>query len=143
MRTEVQMQELEDEHDEDTDMITSDGGSEEVELNEALEKEGVNLPVMDENWKTQGLEKIPEEELRKISDLFIARQKTELDRKNRRLGIVTGTGNHSKSISHNLTVLKKKKKRGRRTNREVLQDLRILMLNLGKIKALNSFPSYQ
>jgi len=36
-------------------MLTSDGGSEELELNEVLEKEGVNLPVMEENWRTQGL----------------------------------------------------------------------------------------
>jgi len=74
------MQELEDERDEDTDMITSDGGSEEMELNEVLEKEGVNLPDMEKHWRTQGLENIPEEEIRKISDLFIARQKAELDR---------------------------------------------------------------
>jgi len=61
IRTEVQMQELEEERDEDTNMLTSDGGSEELELNEVLEKEGVNLPVMEENWRTQGLENIPEE----------------------------------------------------------------------------------
>jgi len=114
------MQEPEDERDEDTDMLTNDGGSEEMELNEALEKEGVNLPVMEENWKTQGLENIPEEELRKISDLFIARQKVELERKNKRLGTATGTRNHSKSISLNPIGLKQKKKRGRRTNGEVL-----------------------
>jgi len=123
-------------------MLNSDGGSDELELNEALEKAGVNLPALEENWKAKGIENVPEEELKKISDLFIARQKAELDRQNRRLGIATGTGNHSKNISLNPTGFKQKKKRGRRTNGEVLHDLGILMLNSGKMKALNAFPSY-
>jgi len=35
---EIQMHDLENEHNEDTDMLTSDGGSDDLELNEALEK---------------------------------------------------------------------------------------------------------
>jgi len=108
------MPELEDERDEDIDMLTNDGGSEEMELNEVLEKEGVNLPDMEKNWRTQGLENIPKEEIRKISDLFIARQKKELDGKNKRLGIEKGIGNNPKSISLNPTGQKQRKKRGRR-----------------------------
>lgn len=95
---EIQMHELEDERDEDTNMLTSDGGSDDLELNEVLEKEGVNLPDMEKHWRAQGLENIPEEEIKKISDLFIARQKAELDKQNKRLGVAKGIGNKSKSI---------------------------------------------
>lgn len=87
---EIQMHDLENEHNEDTDMLTSDGGSDDMELNEVLEKEGVNLPAMEKQWRAQGLENIPEEEIKKISDLFIARQKAELDKQNRRLGVEKG-----------------------------------------------------
>lgn len=124
-------------------MLTSDGESEEIDLNKVLEKEGVNLPDMEIQWKTQGLENIREEEIRKISDLFIARQKAELDRQNRSLGIAKGTGNHSKSIFLNPTCRTQRKKRGRRKNGEVLHDLGILVINSGKMKALHAFPSYQ
>lgn len=57
----VHLQGLTEGLDEDVDMLISDVGSEEMELNEVLEQEGVNLPVMVENWKTQGIENISEE----------------------------------------------------------------------------------
>ena len=87
---------------------------------------------MEKNWKTQGLDNIPEEEIRKIIKLFIARQKVELERKNRRLGIAKGIGNQSKSISLNPAGRKPNKRRGRRTSGEALHDLGILMINSGK-----------
>jgi len=124
-------------------MLTSDGGSEDLELNEVLEKEGVNLPDMEKHWRTQGLENIPKEELKKINDLFIARQQAVLDKQKKRLGIMKGTGNQSKIILLHPLGRKQNKKRGRRTNGEVLHDLGILMINSGKMKALHAFPSYQ
>jgi len=54
------MQDPTEEPDEDAYMLTSDGGSEEMELNKILEQAGINLPVMEENWKTQGIENISE-----------------------------------------------------------------------------------
>ena len=111
------------------EMLYSDGGNDEHELNEAIKKAGVNLPALEENWKAQGIENVLEEELKKISELFIVRQRAELARQNRKLGIATGTGNHSKIISLNPAGFKPRKKRGRRTNGEVLHDLGILMLN--------------
>eukprot|EP00253_Pinus_taeda_P012372 PITA_12372 len=77
--SEVQMQERPKEQEEDTDMLTSDGGSEDLELEEVLAREGMNLPGIAEKWKTQGIENAPEEEIRKINDMFIARQKAELE----------------------------------------------------------------
>lgn len=141
--TEIQTHEVADERDEDTDMLTSDGGSEDLELNEVLEKEGVNLPDMEKHWRTQGLENIPEEEIKKISDLFIARQQAALDKQKKSLGIMKGTGNQSKSLFLHSLGWKQNKRRGRGTNGEVLHDLGILMINSGKMKDLHAFLSYQ
>lgn len=124
-------------------MLTSDGGSEDLELNEVLEKEGVNLPAMEKQWKTQGLDNIPEEEIRKIRDLFIAKQQAVLDKQKNRLGITKGTGNHPKNLSIHSIGRKQNKRRGRRTNGEVLHDLGIFLINSGKIKDLHSFLSLQ
>lgn len=55
----VHMQGITKGPDEDAEMMISDVGSEEMELNEILEQEGVNLLVMVENWKMQGMENIP------------------------------------------------------------------------------------
>ena len=81
-------------------MLISDIGSEEMELNEVLEQEGVNLPNMVENRKKQGMENISEEEIRRINELFVARQKEEMDKQNKNLGIAKGMGLHTKSLLH-------------------------------------------
>ena len=86
---------------------------------------------------------MPEEEIRKVNELFIARQKAELERQSRKLGIAKGVGNHPKRLLCNSTRSKQKKKRGRRTSGEALQELGILMINSGKMKALDAFPFYQ
>lgn len=56
-------------------MLTSDGGSEDLELEETLAREGINLPVIAEKWKKQGIDNALEDEVKKVNDLFIARQK--------------------------------------------------------------------
>jgi len=140
--SEVQMQERPEEQEEDTDMLTSDGGSEDLELEEVLAREGMNLPGITEKWKTQGIENALEEEIRKINDMFIARQKAELEKQNRKLGVAKGSGNHSKSLTWNSSSTKQKKRRGRRINGEALQELGMIMINSGKMKALSAFSSY-
>jgi len=102
----------------------------------------MNLPGIAEKLKTQGIENAPEEEIRKINDLFIARQKAELEKQNRKLGVAKGSGNHSKSLTWNSSSTKQKKRRGRRTNGEALQELGMIMINSGKMKALSAFSSY-
>lgn len=66
----------------------------------------MNLPVMAENWKAQGIENVSEEEIMMINDLFIARQKVELEKQSRKLGIAKGAGSHSKSLLRNSTSSK-------------------------------------
>jgi len=72
----------------------------------------MNLPVMVENWKARAIENVSEEEIRKINDLFIARQKAELEKQSRKLGIEKGAGSHSKSLLCNSTSSKQRRKRG-------------------------------
>lgn len=143
LNNEVQMQERTEETEEETDMLTSDGRSEDQEWEEALAREGMNLPVIAENWKARGIENAPEEEIRKVNDLFIARQKEELEKKNRKLGIVKGNSFHSKSLLWKSSSSKQKKRRGRRTSGEVLQELDMILINSGKMKPLSAFQSFQ
>eukprot|EP00253_Pinus_taeda_P031991 PITA_31991 len=58
---EIQMREQLEEPEEDTDMLTSDGGSEDIEMEEDLARAGLNLPIIVENLKNQGIETASEE----------------------------------------------------------------------------------
>lgn len=69
----IQMRERPEVPLEDENMLTSDGGSVDIELEEALAWEGMNLPVIVGNWKTQGIENASKEEIKKVNDLFTAR----------------------------------------------------------------------
>lgn len=124
-------------------MLTNDGGSEDMELEEALARAGLNLPVIVENWKKQGIETVSEEEIKTISDLFTKRQEAELERKHRRLGVAKGNGFHPKILLGNTSSSRHKKKRGRKKSNEALQELGMLMITSRKMKALSAFPSFQ
>jgi len=78
--------------DEDSEMLISDIGSDEMEINDILEQEGVNLPDMVQNWKKKGMEHISEEEVRRINEILIARQRAEIDMQSKNLGVAKGIG---------------------------------------------------
>jgi len=139
---EVQMQERTEDTGEDADMLTSDAGSEDQEWENALAREGLNLPAMAEKWKANGIENASEEELRIVNDLFIARQKALMDRQKRKLGVAKGNSSHSKSPLWKTSSSKQKKRRGRKTSGEALQELGMIMLNSGKMKALTTFDFF-
>jgi len=120
-------------------MVTSDIGSEEMELQEILGLEGVNLPDMVEDWRKKGVENISEEEIQKINAVFIAKQKAEMEMHHRKLGVVKGKGSRTKSVLQTTSGLTQKKKKGRRTNSEVLQKMGYMLINSGKMKALDAF----
>jgi len=60
-------------------MFTSEIGLEDMELSNILAQEDMDLPNMVENWKKKGMEDISEEEVKRINDLFIARQWAEIE----------------------------------------------------------------
>lgn len=124
-------------------MLTSEGGSEDLELEETLAMEGIDLPTIIESWRTRGIEAAPEEEIKKVNELFIARQKAELEKQNRKLGIVRGSNPHYKELLGKTSGSKQKRRRSRKTSREVLQELGEMLRNAGKIKQLSAFPSFQ
>lgn len=107
-----QTQEVTEGTDEDSEMLISDIRSEEMKLNEVLEKEGVNLPDMVENWKKKGMENISEEEVRKINEIFIAKHKVEINMQNKNLGIAKGMGHRTKSLLQTSTSSKRGRREG-------------------------------
>ena len=64
--------------EEDEDMVLSELGTEESELGEILEKEGLDLNSIVEQWKQKGIDKIPEEEINRVNYLFLTRQDAAL-----------------------------------------------------------------
>lgn len=125
--------------DEDSEMFTSDIGNEEMELHEVLGLEGVNLPDMVEDWRKNGMENISKEEVRKINEILIAKQKAKLEMQNRKLGVAKGMGLRTKSVLQTTSGSNQRKKRGRKSNNEALQEMGHFLLNFGKMKALEAF----
>lgn len=74
-----QVQESTEGVEEDSEMFTSEIGLEDMELSNILAQEDMDLPNMVENWKKKGMEDISEEEVKRINDLFIARQWAEIE----------------------------------------------------------------
>ena len=125
--------------EEDSKMMTSEMGLEDMELSDILEQEGMDIPNMVEQWKNKGVEHISEEEVNRINTLFIARQKAEMDMQRRSLGTTKGLGVRAQGLHQTTTNPKHQKKWGIRTNNEALQELGQILLNLGKMKALKAF----
>lgn len=55
------------------------------------------------------------------------------------LGTAKGLGVHTQGLHQTSTSSKHRKKRGQRTNNEALQELGQMILNSGKMKALEAF----
>ena len=124
-------------------MLTSEGGSEDIGLEETLLIKGLDLPAITESWRTQGIETAPEEEIKNVNELFIARQKAELEKQNMKLGILKGSCLHPKSFMGKTSGVGQKRRRGRKTNGELLQEMGVILCNSGKMKTLSEFPSFQ
>ena len=62
----------------DADMTASEIGIEDMELSDILEREGMDLNTIVEQWKQKGVEHVPEEEIDRVNFLFLTRQDVEL-----------------------------------------------------------------
>lgn len=120
-------------------MFTSEIGSKDMELSDILEQEGMDLPNMVENWKKKGMEHISKEEVKRINDILIAWQRAEIELQRNSLSTTKGLGVCTKGLHQTSTSSKHRKKRGRRTNNEALQELGQMLLNSGNMKALEAF----
>lgn len=120
-------------------MISSEMGTEDMELSDILEKEDMDLNSMLEQWKQKGMEHVPDEEIDRIDYLFLSRHDAELHGIKRSHGATKSLGVNAQGLHLTRSNAKHRKKRGRRTNKEALFELGQLLLNSGKMKTLEAF----
>jgi hypothetical protein len=126
----------------DVEMNPSEVGTEDLDLRYLVEREGIDLPNILEQWKRQGVDNVPIEQLDRIQYLFLLREEA----KSRglkcthgeigHLGVKVGEGKPQ------LSPKQTRRKQGRKSNSISLQELGALLINLGKIKKIfpNSAP---
>lgn len=85
------------------------------------------------------MEHILEKEVDRVNSLFLARQDTKLNLLKGGFGATKGLGVKSLGLHQTNINPKHRKKRGQRMNNEALQDLDQILLNSGKMKALEAF----
>ena len=120
-------------------MVLSEQGTEDLELDEILEKEGLDLNSIMEKWKQKGIDKVPEEEINRINHLFLARQDAISKGMKQGRGATKSLGIKSQTLHHTQASSQYKRKRGRRSDKEALLELGQLLINSGKMKALEAF----
>jgi hypothetical protein len=125
--------------DGDVEMTPSEVGKKDPNLIDIVEKEGIDVSNILEQWKRQGVDNVPAEQLNRIQYIFLLREE-EKSRGTKcmhgdigHLGIKTGDG----KLQHSPKQARRKK--GRKSNNVSLQELGALMINSGKIK--NFFPN--
>jgi hypothetical protein len=124
--------------DEDAEMTPSEVGTEDHDIRDIVEREGIDLWNILEKWKRQGIDNVPAEQLDRIQYLFLLRE--ELKSKGLKcthgeighIGIKAGWGQPQ------LSPKQTRRKKGRKLNSVALQELGALPINSGKIK--NLFP---
>lgn len=104
--------------------------------------EGMDLSTLAERWRAKGIEAVPEEEIRKVKDLFIARQKEVIEKQKNKLGIIKGGIPHHQALLGKTSGSRHKRRRGRKSSGENLQELGEMLINAGKIKQLSEYPSF-
>lgn len=142
LNDEIHMQDRTAETDEETEMLTNEEGSEDLELEDTLAMEGIDLTTLVDRWRANGIEAIPEEEIRKVKDLFIARQKAVIEKHKYKLGIIKGGIPLHKASLGKTSGSRHKRRRGHKSNGEHLQELGEILINAGKIKQLSEYPSF-
>jgi hypothetical protein len=104
-----------------------------------VEREGIDLPNILEQWKRQGVDNVPVEQLDRIQYLFLLREEVKsrgikhMHGEIGHLGIKIGDGQPQHSPKQ------ARRKKGRKSNSVALQELGALLINSGKIK--NIFPT--
>jgi hypothetical protein len=65
------------EENRDTEMTTRKIGMQDPDLIDIVEREGIDLPRMLEQWKRQGIDNVPLEQLDRIQYLFLQREEAK------------------------------------------------------------------
>jgi hypothetical protein len=127
------------EGDGDSEMTPSEVRTEDPDLHDIMEREGIDLQNILDQWKKQGMDTIPSDQLDRIQYLFLMRE----EEKSRGIKCMHGEiGNLGIKLGDNQqpqSPKQSKRKKGRKSNNVVLQELGALLINSGKIKML--FPT--
>jgi hypothetical protein len=123
-------------------MTPSEVGTEDRYLRDIMEREGIDLLNILEQWKRQGVDNVPVEELDCIQYLFLLREEVKsigikcMHGEIGHLGFKTGDGQPQHSPKQT------RRKKGIKSNSVALQELGAMLINLGKIKNIfqNSPP---
>ena len=119
-------------------MTLSEVGTEDPDLRDLVERKGIDLPHILEQWKREGVDNVPIEQLDRIQYLFLLWEEAKAIGKKcthgeiGHLGVKIGKGQSQLSPKHT------RRKKERKSNNVALQELGALLINLGKIKKL--FP---
>jgi hypothetical protein len=122
----------------DVEMTPSEVGIEDPDLRDLVEREGIDLPHILEQWKKKGVDSVPIEQLDHIQYLFLLREEAKAKGQKcthgeiEHLGVKVGEGQPQRSPKQT------RRKKGRKSNSVALQELGVLLINSSKIKKL--FP---
>jgi hypothetical protein len=127
------------EADGDVEMTPSEVGTEDPDLRDIVEREGIDLPNILEQWKRQGVDNVPAEQLDRIQYLFLLREEEKSRGLKRTHGEIGHLGIKAGEGQPQLSPKQTRRKKGRKSNNVALQELGALLINSGKIK--NLFPN--
>jgi hypothetical protein len=126
-------------HAGDSEMTPSKVGTEDPDLRDIVEREGIDLLNILEQWKKQGVDNVPVEQLDRIQYLFLLREEEKsrgikcMHGEIGHLGMKVGEGQSQQSPKQT------RQNKDRKSNIVALQELGALLINSGKIKKL--FPN--
>jgi hypothetical protein len=127
------------EADGDAEMTPSEVGTEDPDLRDLVEREGIDLTNILEQWKKQGVENVPTEQLDRIQYLFLQREEAKARGQKHTYGETGHLGVKAGEGQPQLSPKQTRRKKGRKSNSVALQELGALLINSGKIKKL--FPN--
>jgi hypothetical protein len=124
--------------DRDAETTPSEVGMEDPDLRDIVEREGIDLPNILEQWKRQGIDNLPGEQLDRIQYLFLLREESKSIGLKRTHGEIGHLGIKAGEGQPQLSPKQTRRKKGRKSKSVALQELGALLINSGKIK--NIFP---
>jgi hypothetical protein len=127
------------EADRDLEMTQSEVGTEDPHIRDIVEREGIDLPNILEQWKRKGVDNVSAEQLDHIQYLFILREEEKSRGIKRMHGEIGHLGIKAGEGQPQLSPKQMRRRKGRKSNSVALQELGPLLMNSGKIKKL--FPN--
>ena len=120
-------------------MIPSEVRTKDPYLHDIAKREGIDLHNILDQWKRQGMDTIPSDQLDHIQYLFLMREEEKYRGIKRIHGDIGNMGIKPRDIQQPQSPKQSKRKKGRKSNCVVLQELGALLINSSKIKTL--FPT--